>query len=325
MFARACFVIVTLLTAVTSVVPAAQAQVYPTKPIRMLVGFPPGGTSDIVARALGERLTLALGQQIVVDNRAGASGNIAAELAAKASPDGYVMLLSSGSNAVAPSLNPKLGYDIERDFVHVTRFADVPFMLAVPAALPVNTVAELVVLAKARPGERNFASSGLGTPAHLAGELFKQVTGVNVVHVPYKGTAPALVDLVAGRVQLYFTSFPGALTHVQDGRLRAIAVTRGTRSTILPEVPTLTEAGVPGYQAGSWYGVSLPARTPREVVERLQAEIQRALRDAGLTARLTDQGLDAVPGVTPGEFARFVREERQRWARVIERAGMLAR
>ena len=325
MFARACFVIVTLLTAVTSVVPAAQAQVYPTKPIRMLVGFPPGGTSDIVARALGERLTLALEQQIVVDNRAGASGNIAAELAAKASPDGYVMLLSSGSYAVAPSLNPRLGYDVERDFVHVTRFADVPFMLAVPAALPVNTVAELVVLAKARPGERNFASSGLGTPAHLAGELFKQVTGANVVHVPYKGTAPALVDLVAGRVQLYFTSFPGALTHVQGGRLRAIAVTRGARSGILPQVPTLTEAGVPGYQAGSWYGVSLPARTPREVVERLQAEIQRALRDAGVIARLTDQGLDAVPGVTPGEFARFVREERQRWARVIERAGMLAR
>ena len=262
MIARTCFVIVTLLTAVTSVVPAAEAQVYPTKPIRMLVGFPPGGTSDIVARALGDRLTLALGQQIVVDNRAGASGNI---------------------------------------------------------------VAELVVLAKARPGERNFASSGLGTPAHLAGELFKQVTGANVVHVPYKGTAPALVDLVAGRVQLYFTSFPGALTHVQGGRLRAIAVTRGARSGILPQVPTLTEAGVPGYQAGSWYGVSLPARTPREVVERLQAEIQRALRDAGLTARLTDQGLDAVPGVTPGEFARFVREERQRWARVIERAGMLAR
>lgn len=298
---------------------------YPSRPIRLLVGFPPGGTSDIVARSLGERLTLGLGQQIVVDNRAGASGNIAAELTAKAGPDGHVVLLSSGSNVVAPSLNPKLGYDIERDFAHVTRFADVPFMLVVPAALPVRAVNELVALAKARPGALNFASSGLGTPAHLAGELFTQVTGVNMVHVAYKGSAPALVDLMAGRVQVYFTSFPGALTHVQVGRLRAIAVTRGTRSAILPEVPTLMEAGVPDYRAGSWYGVSLPARTPRGVVERLQTEIQRALRDSGLTAHFTDQGLDAVPGVTPAEFARFVRDERQRWARVIARAGIVAR
>ncbi|MBI3068499.1 MAG: tripartite tricarboxylate transporter substrate binding protein [Betaproteobacteria bacterium] len=298
---------------------------YPSRPIRLLVGFPPGGTSDIVARALAERLVPALGQQIVVDNRAGAAGNIAVELAAKASADGYIMLLSSGSNTVAPSLNPRLGYDIERDFAHVTRFADVPFMLVVPAALPVASVSELIALAKARPGELNFASSGLGTPAHLAGELFKQATGVNVVHVAYKGTAPALVDLLAARVQFYFTSFPGALAHVQGGRLRAIAVTKAARSPILPQVPTLTEAGVPDYRAGSWYGVSLPVHAPRGVVGRLHAEIQSALRDAGLTARLGDQGLDVVPGVTPEQFARFVREDRQRWARVIERAGIGAR
>ncbi|HSQ04158.1 MAG TPA: tripartite tricarboxylate transporter substrate binding protein [Burkholderiales bacterium] len=303
---------------------AHAAQAYPTRPIRMLVGFPAGGTSDILARMLGDRLGHSLHEQIVVDNRAGASGNIAAELAARATPDGHTWLLSSGSNTVAPALYRKLGYDPLRDFTHVTILANVPFALVLHPSVPARSVKELIAIAQANPRHLNFASSGIGTPAHLAGELFVSATGIQVVHIPYKGTAPAMVDLLAGRVQFYFTSFPGVLPHLQSQKLRAIAVTSAKRSVVAPALPTMDESGVPGYVAGSWYGIALPAGAPQPIVTRLQAEIQAVVSTPEITSRCIEQGLDPVIGVMPDAAARFVREDVARWARVVAQAGVKA-
>ena len=300
---------------------AAIAQSYPTKPVRLLVGFPGGGTSDIVARLVGDKLSETLGQQFVIDNRAGAAGNIATELAAKSAPDGYTLFLISGSTTVAPSLYARLGFDVERDFAPITRFADVPFILAVNPALPAKSVQELVALARAKPGQLNFASSGLGTPAHLAGELFKSMAKVDVVHVPYKGTTPAFVDLLSGRVQFYFTSFPTALPQIATGKLRALAVSGTQRSPSLPDVPTVAESGLTGYVAGSWYGLAAPAATPQSLIERLNDSLQRALRTGDMRDKLLAQGVEPVIGVTPAQFRAFIRQDLARWAAVVKSAG----
>jgi len=300
----------------------AAAQGYPNRPLRMLVGFPAGGTSDIVARALGEQLARSLGQTVVTDNRPGAGGNIAADLAAKAAPDGHTLFLSSGSNALAPALYGKLSYDIERDFTQISIYAGVSFLLAVHAGQPFKSVEELVAAARARPREINFASPGVGTPSHLAGELFRHMAGVEIVHVPYKGTSPALVDLLAGRVQMYFTSIPGVLTHVRAGRVRALAVSTSRRSALLPELPTVAEAGLKGYQSGSWYGLAVPAATPGAIVTRLQAEVQKGLASADLKARFVDQGLDLIEGIDARAAAAFVRDDIARWRKVVQIAGV---
>ena len=300
------------------------SQTYPSRAMRMVVGFPAAGTSDIVGRALGERLTAAMGQQVVIDNRPGAGGNIAAELVAKAPADGHVFLLSSGSNTVAPNLYDRLPYDFERDFVHVTLFSDVAFLLVVHPSMPVKTVKDLIGLAKARPRELNFASPGTATPSHLAGELFRIMTGTDITHVPYKGAPPALIDLLSGRVHLYFTSVPGVLPFVSSGKLRAIAVSSAKRTTVLPQLPTIAEAAVPGYVGGSWYGISLPAGTPKDIVERLNGEVQKALGNADFRARLVEQGVDPVVGAGPDRFTAFVREDTVRWGKVVKTAGIRA-
>ncbi|MCC6534980.1 MAG: tripartite tricarboxylate transporter substrate binding protein [Burkholderiales bacterium] len=300
----------------------AAPQPYPARPLRLVLGFPPGGTSDILARALGEQLAAGLGQPVVIDNRPGAAGNIAAELAAKAPADGYTLLLSSGSSTVAPSLYPKLGYDFVRDFTQVTMVADVPFMLAVHPQLPARTLADLIAHVRARPREVNYASSGVGTPSHLAGELLTQRAGLELTHVPYKGTVAALVDLVSGRVQFYFTSFPGALAHVRANRIRAIAVTSERRSATLPEAPTMSESGLAGYRAGSWYGLAMPSGVAPAIVDRIHAIVQKSLDAGELKAKLSEQGLDVIQGITPRQAADFVRQDIARWADVVRRAGV---
>ncbi len=290
----------------------------------MLVGFPAGGTSDILARMLADRLAANLGRQIIVDNRAGASGNIAAELTAHAAPDGHTWLLSSGSNTVAPALYKNLGYDPVRDFAHVTLLANVPFVLALHPSVAAHDVKELIALAQASPRRLNFASSGVGTPAHLAGELFVHMSGIQVVHVPYKGTAPAMIDLLAGRVQFYFTSFPGVLPHLQTQKLRGIAVTSAKRSAVAPALPTMDESGLAGYVAGSWYGIALPAGAMRALVTGLQDHIEKVIAAPEVKARCIEQGLDPILGVTPIGATRFVREDVVRWARVVHEAGVRA-
>jgi len=301
---------------------AATEAGYPNRPVRLLMGFPPGGTSDFVGRALGEIIAAGVGQPVVVDNRPGAAGNIAAELVAKAAPDGYTLFLTSGSNAVAPSLYRNLAYDIQRDFFHLTRMADVPFMLAVNAQLPTKTVTDFIAYVRARPREINFASSGVGTPSHLASELFRQMINAEATHVPYKGTAAAMVDLISGRVQFYFTSFPGALGHVRAGRIRALAVSSEKRPAALPDLPTLDESGLKGYRGGSWYGLAFPRGIPPAIAKRVHGIVQLGVASADMKAKLTEQGLDVVEGLSPEDTARFVRQDVARWAEVIRRGGL---
>ena len=295
---------------------------YPTRPVRFLAGFPAGGLSDTVARALGEHLAAGLGQPVIVDNRPGAAGNIAAETAAKAPPDGHTILLISGSSTVAPSLFPKLGYDIVRDFTHVTLLGEVPFVMAIYPQMPVRTLQEFIAHAKTRPGEINFASSGVGTPSHLASELLSQMAGIKTVHVPYKGSGTAIMDVFAGRVHFYFTNVPGSLAHLKAGRLRALAVSSAQRSPNLPEVPTVSESGLKGYRAGSWYGLALPKATPEAIAKRLYALTQQAMQSADIKSRLGDQGLEIFTAVTPAQATSFVRDDIARWAAVIRRAGI---
>jgi tripartite-type tricarboxylate transporter receptor subunit TctC len=305
-----------------SALPAWAQTTFPTRPIRMILGFPPGGTSDTLARAMGEQFASTLGQPVVVDNRPGAAGNIAAELAARALADGHTIFLSSGSSTVAPSLYPKLGYDVLRDFLHVTLLAEVPFVLAVYPQLPVRTVQELIAHARARPREVNFASPGIGTPSHLASELLAQSAGIEATHVPYKGSGPALTDLFAGRVHFYFTNVPGALAHLKAGRIRTLAVTGQRRSPSLPDVPTVGESGFKGYRAGSWYGLALPRAAPPAIVNRYYASAQQAMQSADMKTRLGDQGLEIVLGVTPQQMTSFVQQDIKHWAEVIRRAGV---
>ena len=299
----------------------AQGQ-YPARPLRFVVGFTPGGTSDALGRAVADVLATNLGQQVVVDNRPGASGKIAAELVAKAPADGYTLMLTSGSYAVAPSLYRRLSYDIQRDFIHFTLLADSPFMLAVYPGLPVKNLQALIEYARKRPGEVAFASAGIGSPSHLAGELLGQMTKIQLTHVPYKGSALAMIDLISGRVQFYFTSFPGALPHARAGRIRAIAVTSTKRNRALPEVPTVVESGLEDYRAGSWYGLAFPRGVPATIVNRVGAIVQKGLTAGGLEEMFEEQGLEMRHGVSPQETAEFLRRDIAYWATVIKRAGI---
>jgi len=302
---------------------AAMAQAdYPSRPLRFIVGFTPGGTSDMVGRALGELLAENLGQPVVIDNRPGASGKLAAELVAKAPPDGHTIMQTSGSYTVAPSLSRQLNYDIQRDFTHVTLIANSPFMLAVYPRLPVNSLQELITYARSNPGKVNFASAGIGAPSHLAGEVLAQMAKIDLTHVPYKGSALALIDLIAGRVQIYFTSFPGALPHARAGRIRAIAVTSEKRNQALPDVPTMTESGLKGYRAGTWYGLAFPRGVSPAIVARVNGIVQKGLASNVLEAKFAEQGLDIVRNVTPAEATEFIRQDVAYWASVIRRANI---
>ncbi|HEY7788853.1 MAG TPA: tripartite tricarboxylate transporter substrate binding protein [Casimicrobiaceae bacterium] len=307
-----------------TVAPLALAQgaaSYPAKPIRLVVPFPAGGTTDILARAVAQKLSEAWGQQVIVDNRPGAGGNIGSDLVAKSAPDGYTLLMGTvGTHAINPSLYAKMPYDHVKDFAPVILVAGVPNVLVVNPSLPVHSVQELIAYAKANPGKLNFASSGNGTSIHLSGELFKTMTGVQMTHIPYKGSAPALTDLVGGQVQLMFDNLPSSLPFIKAGRLRALAVTSGTRAAALPDLPTLAESGLAGFEASSWFGVLAPAGTPRDIVAKLNGAIATWLASPEAREKLSSQGAIAAGG-TPDAFARHIAAETVKWAKVVKASG----
>jgi tripartite-type tricarboxylate transporter receptor subunit TctC len=298
----------------------AVAQPYPSKPIRFLVGFAPGGTNDIIARTVAQKLTENMGQSVVVENRAGANTAIATELAARAAPDGYTILLTAPGHATNAALM-KLPFDPVRDFAFISLMVESQNLLVVHPSLPARNVKELIAFSKKRPGQINFASSGTGTTVHLSGELFQFMTGVKWVHVPYKGGGPAAIELLAGQTSLMFANLPTVIQYAREGRLRALAVTGTRRSPALPDIPTVAESGVPGYDVTNWFGVSAPAKTPRAIIDKLHAEIVRALNAPALRERLTSQGADPV-GNTPEQFTAFIQDEIVKWAKVIKAAGI---
>ena len=298
----------------------AFAQPYPNHVIRLVVPFPAGGTTDIIARDVAKRLTDTLGQSVVVDNRPGAGGNSGADIVAKSAPDGYTLLMGTvGTHAINPSLY-KMPYDNVKDFVPIVLVAGVPNVLEVNPSLPVNSVADLIKLAKSKPGVINFASSGSGTSIHLSGELFKTMAGVDMTHVPYKGSAPALVDLVGGQVQVMFDNLPSSLQLIKAGKLRAIAVTSLKRSPALPDVPTIAESGLPGFEASSWFGMLAPAGTPAPIVAKINAEVNQWLQSPEGRGQLLAQGAE-VAGGTPEQFAAHIRAETDKWAKVVKASG----
>ena len=300
--------------------PQAAAQNYPSKPIRFLVGFPPGGTSDILARTLGQKLGEAWNVQVVVDNRPGAAGNIAAEMVAKAPADGYTIFMGTTSQTISMSLYSKLGYDIVRDLAPITKAVNYANMLVVHPSLPVRSVKELIALAKARPGQIQYGTAGNGTPPHLTGELFKTMTGVDVQHIPYKGGAPAIADLLGGHTMMMWDNVPPLYPHVKAGKMRALGVSSLKRVPALPEVPTVDEAGVKGFESVAWNGVLAPAGTPHEIVNKLNAEINRILLLPDVRERLIAQGADPE-GNTPEQFAAHIKAEVAKWARVVKASG----
>jgi len=319
------FIFVAALLVVASLgATTAVAQTYPSRPIRLVVPFPPGGGADILARTIGQKLGEILGQQIIIDNRGGAGGNIGTDIVAKAAPDGYTMVMAQpGPFTINGSLMGKLPFDPVGDFALITLAGATPNVLVVHPAVAANAVKELIMLAKARHGQINFASSGLGTPAQLAGELFNSMAGVKLVHVPYKGAAAALTDLLAGQVQLMFSTMPPALPHVRAGKLKALAVTSAQRSHTTPELPTIAESGLPGFEAITWYGMATPAGTPKPIVARLNSEVLKLLRLPDVRERMLSQGTEPA-GTTPEQFAAYIRAETAKWAKVIKESGARA-
>ena len=300
----------------------ACAQAYPLKPVRLVSPYPPGGANDILARIIGPKLGEYLGQQIVIENRGGATGNIGADYVAKAAPDGYTILMGQASNlTINISLMSKMPYDPVKDLSPVTLVASSPNLLVVHPSLPVRTVKDLVVLAKAKPGSVNYASSGSGSAGHLAGELFKRVAHVDMVHIPYKGAAPALTDVVAGQAQLYFTSPISSTPFVRGGRLRMVAVTSLQRSPSMPDIPTIAESGYPDFEVVSWWGLLTPAATPKEIISKLHTEIVRVLALPETKAKFADQGAD-VASNTPEQFAAYIKSEIAKWGRLIRELGV---
>lgn len=298
------------------------AQSYPAKPIRFIVPFAPGGSTDLVARILAQRLPEALGQAVVVDNRGGAGGVIGAELAARAPADGYTIVLGSpGPLTINPNLLSRMPYDSLRDFSPISLATISPFILVVHPSMPVRSVRELVALAKAKPGQLNYGSAGNGSVGHFSAEQFKWLAGVNLVHVPYKGAGPAVTDLLGGQLNLMFENLPTVLSHVRSGRLRALAVGTKKRSALVPEYPTIDEAGVPGYESSTTFGVLAPAKTPVAVVARLNREIVKILNSPDTKERLAAQGLEAAAG-TPQQYAAHIKEELAKYGRIVKAAGI---
>ena len=299
---------------------AAKESAYPTRPVRMIVASGAGGGLDFVARLVAPKITESLGQQIVVDNRAGASGSIAAELAANATPDGYTVMLLSASLVVYGIVN-KTRYDLYRDFAPVSQVAAAPYILTVHPKLPVKTVKELVAYAKASPSKLNYASTGNASFAHLATELFAHTVGIQLVHVPYKGVGAALSDMLSGQVQLSLLSVGSVYSHVRAGRLKAIAIATPTRAKIAPQLPTMVEAGVPGFVVTQWHGLLAPRATPRPIIQRLYQEVARAVHQPDVASRFAVDGTDGI-GSTPAEFAAFLKSERDKWAKVVKLANI---
>jgi tripartite-type tricarboxylate transporter receptor subunit TctC len=300
---------------------AARAQqAYPAKPIRLILPFPPGGSTDIVARLIGQKLTESWGQPVLIENRPGAGGNIAAETAARAAPDGYTLFQVNVANAIGATLYPKLPYDLITSFAPVIQLATTPYVLLAHPTVPAKNTAELIALAKARPGQLNYASAGGGSATHLSGELLKSMAGVNIVHVPYKGTGPAVTALLSGEVDLYFATVPAALPLVEAKKLRALGVTSARRSPLMRDVPAIAEAGLKGYETSTWHGILAPAATPADIVVKLNAEIARTLAQPAVRERLVGQGLDPVGG-TPEQFGAYLKTEISKWAVVVKASG----
>jgi tripartite-type tricarboxylate transporter receptor subunit TctC len=301
---------------------AALAQTYPTKPIRVIVPFPAGESIDATARLIAQPWMAALGQQMVIDNRGGAGGTIGTELTAKAPPDGYTISYGNlGPLSIGPNLYQKLGYDLFKDLAPVSQVTSLPFVLFGSTTLPVNTAQELVAYAKARPGQLNFGSTGVGSGLHLMGELFKLTAGVDIVHVPFKGVAQAVPDMMAGRLQLAFNTIPAFLPHVKAGRLKAFVITAPKRSPLLPDVPACNEAGLPGLDANAWHAVVAPAGTPKEIVRKLYQTLAATLASPEVRSQLAAVGAEPVAS-SPEEFAKFMRAESGKWARVIKAGGV---
>lgn len=313
-----CILAVWLAAAVTS--PYAQ-QNYPTRPVRVIVPSAPGGGTDITARMIAPKLAEHLGEQVIVENRAGAAMMIGGEAVARAAPDGYTLLMGISTLTTNPSIHKKVPYDAIRDFAPVSLVVTLPNLLVSHPSLPTKTVKELIAFARARPGELNFASAGLGSSVHMSMELFLAMTGVKMVHVPYKGSGLAYVDLIAGHVSVATPAMLSALPHVKNGKLRAYGVTSARRASGVPDIPTIAEAGVPGYDAVQWFGILAPAGTPREIVTKLHGGVVRALQDAEIRKRFITDGAEPV-GSTPEEFAELIRRDTAKWAKVIKDAGI---
>jgi tripartite-type tricarboxylate transporter receptor subunit TctC len=297
----------------------ARAQAYPSRPVRLIVGYVPGGATDITGRLMAQWLTERLGQPVIVENRAGAANNIATEAVANAPPDGYTLLLLNPANAINASLYDRLSFNFLRDIAAVALIMRVPNVMEVNPAVPVSTVPEFVAYAKANPDKINMGSGGSGTSVHVSGELFKMMTGVHMVHVPYRGAAAAVADLIGGQVQVVFDNLPGSIEYIRAGRLRPLAVTTAMRSPALPDVPTVAEF-VPGYEASAWFGIGAPSGTPAEIIDRLNREINAGLADPKLRSRLVDLG-GTVAAATPAEFAQFMADETAKWAKVVKFSG----
>jgi tripartite-type tricarboxylate transporter receptor subunit TctC len=297
---------------------------FPDRPIRMLVGFTPGGGADTAARPVAQRLAEAIGQQVVVDNRPGSSGNVAADIVARANPDGYTLLFGTIANfAINPMIYERLTYDPVRDFAPITLAASPVNVLIVHPSVQANTMKELIALVRAKPNAFNYGTSGIGGAGHLAGELLALLGGLTLTHVPYKGGSAAIADLIGGNIPIVITVVPGAVPQVKAGRARLLAVTTAKRSALLPDVPTIAESGLPGFEANNWYGIVAPSKTPRPVIDRLNAELVKVLNSPGLREIYSNQGIEAIPS-TPAEFTAYIRSEIAKWSKVVKAAGIKA-
>ncbi len=302
---------------------AVHAEEYPRQPIRLVLPFPPGGPTDILTRVVSVKMGIALGQNFIIDNRAGASGMIGAEVVAKAAPDGYTILSNASLHIITPIVQPKMRYDAIKDFAPITQLADVPLVLVVNPASPIKTVADLIALAKSQREPLNFGSPGNASSQHLAGESFKLTAKVAMQHVPYKGSAPALTDLMGGQIQLMFDSMPSAMPFIKSGKLRAVAVTTAKRSSALPDVPTIAESGLPGFNISTWYGLWAPRGTPPAIVNQLATQAALALKQPDVHKQYIDMGAEPV-GSTPAEFAKYIAIERAKWEDVVRKADVKA-
>jgi tripartite-type tricarboxylate transporter receptor subunit TctC len=297
----------------------AWAQAYPSRPVRLIIGYPPGGSADITARLTGQWLSERLGQPVVIESRPGAATNLATEAVVRASPDGYTLLLVAPANAINATLYDKLSFDFLRDIVPVAGIIRFPNVVVVNPSLPIKTIPELIAYAKANPGKLNMASSGNGSTIHMSGELFKMLTGINMVHVPYRGGAPALTDLIAGQVHVMFDNIPTSAEHIKAGRLRGLAVTSAARSQVLPHLPTVADF-LPGYEASAWYGLGAPKNTPDEVIDKINKGMNAVLADPKPQARFAELGASLLPG-SPADFSRLVADETEKWGKVVRFSG----
>ena len=299
----------------------AIAQAYPTKPVRLIVPYAPGGATDIISRAAAIELSRTLGQVVTVDNRPGAGGNLGSEMAARSAPDGYTMLMTASSlHGITPFLYSKLTYDPNKDLVPVIVLAQFSNVLVVNPAVKANSVKELIALARAQPGKLAYASSGAGSSIHMSGEMFNHRLGLDITHIPYKGSGPAVTDLMGGQVQMMFDNIPSSISHIRSGKLRALATTGAKRAAALPDLPTIAEAGVPGYESGAWFGLAVPAGTPREIIDRLNAEGQKATKSPEFVKRMSDLGYEIVGG-TPVQMSEMIQDEIKRWGPIVKASG----